>query len=395
MVRVLTLMDVFSFNPMGGAGRVMFETARHMVRRGHEVTVVCRRRDDLTEDQVVDGVRFRTFASAGGGRLALLRAAQQGPVRTVASLLAEGRGFDAVHAHHPHPLLRVRGMRALRNVPIWYTFHSPWPEEVALLRGLPRWSPGVVMRAWMEAKAVSVSRRVHALSHSMFREARRRYGKFHGIVINGGVDLERFRPPADREAARAALGWRPGERWLLTVRRLVPRMGVRILVDAMARLAPRFGTLRLAVGGTGPLRGALERHAARCGVQDRIRFLGYVDEAALPALYGAADLFVVPSRALEGFGMATVEALACGTPAVGTPVGGTREVLIPLDSRCIATAADSHGLMRALEWWLSRTQALAAMRPLARAHAEARYGWDRIAAQMETAMTGMLARSPS
>ena len=137
---------------------------------------------------------------------------------------------------------------------------------------------------------------------------------------------------------------------LFTARRLVPRMGLEELIDAAALLAdlPR---LRLAIAGAGPLRDQSRGASTARATRDaRVELLGRISDEELVDWYRAADLFVLPTLAYEGFGMATIEALASGTPVVGTPVGATPELLAPLDARLLAagtSAADLDDAIRA------------------------------------------------
>src|SRR6185369_3585027 len=104
---------------------------------------------------------------------------------------------------------------------------------------------------------------------------------------------------------------------LATVRRLVPRMGLETLLEAVRLLGGDGGVgATLLVGGTGPLAGALAEEATRMGIGSRVRLLGEMSDADLPSLYAAADVVVLPTRALEGFGLPVLEAWACGVPAV-------------------------------------------------------------------------------
>ena len=93
------------------------------------------------------------------------------------------------------------------------------------------------------------------------------------------------------------------------------------------------------IAGTGPLRAELEARVAALGLAHHVRFLGFVPDADLPTAYRAADLTVVPTTALEGFGLITVESLAAGTPCVVTPVGGLGEIIAPLSPQLITAGA--------------------------------------------------------
>jgi glycosyltransferase involved in cell wall biosynthesis len=150
-------------------------------------------------------------------------------------------------------------------------------------------------------------------------------------VIPGGADHERFHPAADKRTVRSALGLPEAGVIFFTVRNLVPRMGIDALIRAMGRIAGEISHARLVIGGEGPMRPSLEALVDALGLRKRIRFVGFIPEAELPLYYQAADFFILPTAQLEGFGLVTVEALASGLPVLGTRVGGTPEILEPLD----------------------------------------------------------------
>ena len=111
---------------------------------------------------------------------------------------------------------------------------------------------------------------------------------------------------------------------LFTVRNLVPRMGLENLISAFEIVQSGRTDLLLIIGGEGPLEPALKEQTRQCGVEEFVRFVGYIPDEDLPSYYQMADLFILPTIELEGFGLVTVEALASGLPVLGTPVGGTR-----------------------------------------------------------------------
>ena len=153
-------------------------------------------------------------------------------------------------------------------------------------------------------------------------------------MIPPGVNTTTFTPVGDRVAERHELG---DGRLLLFVGRLQPLKGPDTAVRTLAALAdhvPDDGipTRLIIVGGpSGNGYGtvdppALRRLAAGLGVADRVAVLAPRSHAQLAPLYRAADVVVMPSRS-ESFGLVALEALACGTPVVGSDVGGLRELL--------------------------------------------------------------------
>ena len=104
-------------------------------------------------------------------------------------------------------------------------------------------------------------------------------------------------------------------------------MGLSNLVDAMKQVIDREPDAILYIAGKGRLKAQLEAQIASHGLADHVKLLGFVTDAQLPLIYRAADLNVVPTLSLEGFGLVAAEALAAGTPSLVTPVGGLPEVV--------------------------------------------------------------------
>ena len=139
-------------------------------------------------------------------------------------------------------------------------------------------------------------------------------------VIEHGVDLHLFHPPADRAALRSRLGIDAPT--VLIVGHLIDLKGQDLAIRAVATLPG----VRLMIAGQGPNEAALRALAAELGVADRVDFLGHVDQARLVDLYGAVDI-VANCSEREGISNVLLESLACGTPLVATPVWGSPEVV--------------------------------------------------------------------
>ncbi len=145
-------------------------------------------------------------------------------------------------------------------------------------------------------------------------------------VLYSGVN-ERFRPVTDATAlaavrARYGLGDRP---YVLAVGTVQPRKNYELLVRAFRAVAQAGPHVLVIAGGRGWLTEGLDAEITRQGVADRVILPGFVDDADLPALYSAADLFVFPSL-YEGFGLPLLEAMACGVPVISSDASSLPEV---------------------------------------------------------------------
>ena len=168
-------------------------------------------------------------------------------------------------------------------------------------------------------------------------------------------------------------------------------MGLENLLRAYSRLVQEEPDLFLVIGGRGRLEGALRALAAGLGLAGQVRFAGFIPEEDLPAYYQAADLFVLPTQALEGFGLITLEALACGLPVVATPVGATPEILGRFDPRFLAGGAGAEALAGGIRRGLAiARQEGSALSSRCRDFAAQNYDWERIVDRYEALYAGML-----
>jgi glycosyltransferase involved in cell wall biosynthesis len=281
-----------------------------------------------------------TVAVVGGARTGLAR-------RMIGFSLAAGRAAaraDVIDAHFAlyaaAPLLCGRARRR----PAIFHFQGPWAQENIAAGDSSRVK--YALRAALERQ---VLRRVdaHVVLSSAFRRVlveRYRVRPWDVHVWAPGVALDTF-TPGDRALARARLEIESQAFVAVCTRRLVARMGIDGLLDAWAAIEAALpqGSLLLLVGD-GALRESLAERAATPPLAGRVRVLGRLSDEDLIEAYRAADVAIVPSVALEGFGLVVLEAGACGTPSIVSDVGGLPETVRALDPSLVVPAADPEAL---------------------------------------------------
>ncbi|MEU6404794.1 glycosyltransferase [Streptomyces sp. NPDC046985] len=311
----------------GGQNVYVARLSEELARRGHDVTVYTRRDDTALPDRVpLPGGAVVEHVTAGPPR-AVPKDALFAHMPAFGDYLARvwrRQRPEVVHAH-----FWMSGMASLRGagphgIPVVQTFHalgsvkrrhqgpqdtSP-PERIGIERQIGHGCARVLATCTDEVYELA------ALGVSPRRVS----------VVPCGVDADRFHPGADPAAAPGPV--RSRRHRLLSCGRLVRRKGYDEAIRALA-LVPNAELL--VAGGpppellhTEPEAERLRDVAAEAGVADRVRLLGAVEPARMPALIRAADL-VLCTPAYEPFGIVPLEAMACAVPVVATDVGGHRD----------------------------------------------------------------------
>lgn len=230
---------------------------------------------------------------------------------------------DSIHLHFAQSARLIRPALTGTRARLIFHFHGPWAAE---------------------GRVQGDSRLKQAAKRLLERSEYRRYGTFivasdafgevlardYGVrsgqitTVYPGVDTVRF-SPVDRKEARLRLGVDVDRPTISCVRRLEPRMG---LLNAL-ELAARLPDVQLLIAGTGSMERELRSRVEELRLADRVHLLGRVPDKQLPDVFRAGDVTLVPTLALEGFGLIVLESMACGTPVISTRVGGLPEAMGP------------------------------------------------------------------
>jgi mannosyltransferase len=189
-------------------------------------------------------------------------------------------------------------------------------------------------------------------------------------VIHHGVDIETYRPPADRRAAFAATGL-PGTYGVGAFGRVRKQKGSDLFVEAMCRLLPRYPDFTAVVIGLVTVDNrqfveGLKQRSAAAGLEGRIRFLGELPIAEVPLWYQRISIYVFASR-VEGFGLTLLEAMAAGDAVVAARAGAAETVIEDDVSGVLTPSGDVDALVAALEPLMRDPERTAAMGARARA----------------------------
>jgi glycosyltransferase involved in cell wall biosynthesis len=402
-LRILVAADVDPTTVIGGAERALAGQLNELMLRGHQITVMTRQQQGLpAEERTPEGYNIVRYPMPPGmNALDLTRALRT--IRAAAERVISAENPDVIYIQQPLVgaglMLGSRG----RKLPCAYQFHSPWSDEYRLR--LPRASRNVsdpeslrltsgekikfYIRKALEGKTIRHANRILVLSEFM----RGRCMRLHSVpksgfaIVPGGVDTEHFHDYSNRALIRSRLQIGDGERMLLSVRNLEPRMGLANLIAAMPSILTTSPNTVCIIGGSGAMAEELKSQADALHLDDRVRFAGFIPESELPEYYAAADLFVLPTTALEGFGMVTIEALACGTPVCGTPIGATPEILSGLNSELLLSGVEPEQIARGCLAVLNQPEVeRKLLRSKCRAFAVDNYSWPAVVNGVESVL---------
>ncbi|MDP9300690.1 MAG: glycosyltransferase family 4 protein, partial [Actinomycetota bacterium] len=297
----IALACPYAWDDAGGVQVQVRELAGRLLSRGHDVIVLTPARRPPFEPHVVAVGRPVDIPYNASNAPIDPRPWSRSRIRDLLRAFAP----DVVHAHQPTAPSTGMWATLEARAPVVGTFHSGATR--ARLYDLT--APLMRRVARRLAIRIAVSERAAAFERSRIG------GPFE--IIPNGVDTAAF-----ADAAPADLG--SGTK-LLFVGRLDERKGFPVAVEAFRRLVASRDDLRLIVAGDGPQRGVVHRLPE--GDPERVRMLGTVPHAELPAVAAACDLYLGPAIGGESFGVVLVEAMAAGLPVVASDIPGYDELV--------------------------------------------------------------------
>jgi glycosyltransferase involved in cell wall biosynthesis len=352
-LNILFVADVSINKVIGGAERVLYEQTTRLANRGHNVFVMTRKLPDHRNNyKVIDGVHEERYPVNKNNLFRFLYNTWAFP-KKIFEKLQKKNNFDVINFHQPFSAFGVVQSNLSAPISKIYTCHSLSFEEFRSRNGIDqhfilKFGSLILSKGYKKIEKDVLRKSDEILVLSKF--TKKKICNIYKInddnirVIPGGVDLNKFAPTTDKNAIRKQLKIPSNKIILLTVRNLVKRMGLENLIIAFNDVIKKNADINLVIGGEGKLKTSLSALAKSFGIENYIHFIGFIPEEQLPSYYKMADLFILPSKELEGFGLVTLEALASGVPVVGTSVGGTKEILGKFDSNFLLKGTDPNAI---------------------------------------------------
>ena len=367
----------------GGMNVYVLQLTREFARKGIEVDVFTRYHDpdDPKIVELEDGARV-IHLKAGS-----YEAAKEDLFDYIPEFLSElysfqkteGTTYDLVHSHY---WLSGRiGMTLSRtwNVPHVATFHTLAQTKLRARVGErePARRSEVESLVMRDADAIIVSTEEEKQDAVRLYDAHPQKIK----VIPAGVNLDTFKP-VNQSIARQRVGIHE-KQVILYVGRIEPLKGIDVLLEAAALLDRSDDIRVLIVGGSPGNDAELDRLKAlttELGIESMVTFTGAIKQDMLPDYYSAADVFVLPSHS-ESFGLAALEAMACGAPVVVSRVGGLKTFINNGETGYLVPWRCPEPFVQRLEMLLANPLLREAMGRAARAKA-LQMGWGHAADRM-------------
>lgn len=377
---------------VGGAWGLTYEINKRLVARGHKVhQITCKSVETQSSQEVIDGIQYhRVTLRESKGMLSLWNAIRK-KVKTILKL----ESVHLIHIHNPLIGFLTLLQPSLWKVPKVYHFHSSWFDEERINTvGQGRMSLSLKLRLEMIRVMEWVCYKFSETILFLSEYSKNRFKEYYSlskpelVIIPGGVDLKNFHPLEPEEnidTLREKLNLDKNVPLILTVRRLEERMGLENLILAVKILRNKNPdkNFQLIMVGKGSLLNRLEDLIAEKNLSDTIHLTGLVSREDLPLYFRAADLFVLATTAIEGFGLVTAEAFASGLPVMGTPVGATKEILSLVDQNLIFEGTSPESLAKGMQHFLGNPEYYSQLNPKCRETAERYYSWEKVTDQTE------------
>ncbi len=296
---------------IGGVASHVRDLSKYLVKRGHEVVIITRRRNGYRRGagnviEIPSAFSFENILVP--------------PDLSSLSEVIVKSDLDILHSHHAFTLLPLMSLIKAHGVGIGtvLTNHSSYLNDYSYVTR-------VLGYAFFPVKFILTNYvdRIIAVSRTAASFIRAFTGTKDVEIIYNGVDTERFNPHGSRIYSERIRG----DPKILFVGRLVYRKGPHILIKAFEIIRREYRDAVLIIAGEGSMKGRLMELIDMLGLRENVAFVGKISDEELPDLYRSVDLCVIPSLFGESFGIVAIEAMASGTPIIASNSGGLREII--------------------------------------------------------------------
>ncbi|MCF6208901.1 MAG: glycosyltransferase family 4 protein [Ghiorsea sp.] len=369
--------DVSAETVFGGAERMLSHHLRALVDAGYEVTMLTRQPSPDAEVCIelsqfgIQEFRFPFSGDKGYKGLKELKSAAKQWWKH------HQDEFDVVVSQQPFVMWAL--LEAGCKLPRLQVCHSLACEEYETRHALDmnmKHRVAIAAMRKLEAKVYRSAQQVMVLSQYTQHKLQYFFDlDVRSCVINAGA-AEPYQglDIVQRDVLRDELDWNTPV--VSTLRNLVPRTGVDLMIQAAAIVKSTRPDVRFIIMGDGMLRESMQQLADDLGVSEMITFTGYLPEDGVQKRLLASDVFMLPTRGLEGFGLVTLEANAWGTPVLATPISANKELVPTIIHNQLSKNASALALAEQLIWMID-TPLSAAQRQRTQDDAFRQYNWQK------------------
>ncbi|MHC1591516.1 MAG: glycosyltransferase family 4 protein [Candidatus Helarchaeales archaeon] len=324
-MKILHLSWEFPPRKIGGLGVHVHWLSREQAKT-HEVHVVTCDFPDTPFEETVNGVHVHRFDSYSVPTpdFHTWAITMNSSMRDRAiDLIKEIDGVDIIHSHDWLAAIAGISLKNLFRIPLISTIHS---TEIGRRRGLH--DDGQRMIHDIEARLCYESWRVITCSQYMKKEVQSNFNvpldKLR--VIPNGVNIDERHSNVDCKEFMKRFKDRDSQKIIFYVGRLVFEKGVHVLLGAIPMIDRFRHDFKVIIAGSGYYHSELERITHQLGIQDRVKFVGFLTDDEIKALYKCATVSVFPSL-YEPFGITALEAMASEVPVIVSDTGGLSEIV--------------------------------------------------------------------
>ena len=251
-----------------------------------------------------------------------------------------------------------------------------------------RWG-GLIALSWR--LALMQTDILTGLSNFLLNRAKKNGYKGEEVLVPNGVDVENFSKVFDetqKKEISLKLNKKDGDIFLVTISRLVKKNAVDDIISSLVYLPENISLIVLGVGDEGS---NLQKQAQNLGVENRVKFLGFVSHTDIPKYLSVCDIFIRPSRS-EGFGNSFIEAMASRLPVIATPVGGIPDFIDDKETGIFCSPDNPHSIADTVNTLMNDKILRDKITSNAYERVVSRYSWDKIGQKMKNLVFDRLAK---